>query len=186
MISPAQLKEIFQSFPDNCVLLKPDLPRFNIIEVNRSFEEITGIKVKHDIIGEGSVVDLHEGHVKQIVGGTLSVVGLMFLAPLLAQWAIRFVDLSNTARFYERALQAFYDSGADPWSVPDWFTGQPGNAFMNPMLDGIFPPANAAYLSGFPLDPEMYDDFFDDVDYIGAFRSRAAAWIWNWTEFLDD
>ena len=50
MISPDQLKEIFQSFPDNCVLLKPDLPRFNIIEVNRSFEEITGIK-KEKLLG---------------------------------------------------------------------------------------------------------------------------------------
>ena len=50
MISPAQLKEIFQSFPDNCVLLKPDLPKFKIIEVNRSFEEITGIK-KEKLLG---------------------------------------------------------------------------------------------------------------------------------------
>ena len=50
MISPAQLKEIFQSFPDNCVLLKPDLPRFNIIEVNRSFEKITGIN-KEKVLG---------------------------------------------------------------------------------------------------------------------------------------
>ncbi|OEY71187.1 PAS domain-containing protein [Salegentibacter salarius] len=59
MISPAQLKEIFQSFPDNCVLLKPDLPRFNIIEVNRSFEEITGIK-KEKLLG-GDLIEFFTG-----------------------------------------------------------------------------------------------------------------------------
>ena len=30
-----------------------------------------------------------------------------------------------------------------------------------------------------------HDDFFEDVDYIGAFRSRDSAWIWGWTEFYD-
>ncbi|TDN85874.1 PAS domain S-box-containing protein [Salegentibacter sp. 24] len=39
MITPAQLKEVFQSFPDNCLLLKPDAPRFTIAKVNRAFEE---------------------------------------------------------------------------------------------------------------------------------------------------
>lgn len=63
MISPEQLKEIFQSFPDNCVLLKPDLPRFNIIEVNRSFEEITGIK-KEKLLG----CDLIEFFTRESVG----------------------------------------------------------------------------------------------------------------------
>ncbi|MBW2731252.1 MAG: tetratricopeptide repeat protein, partial [Deltaproteobacteria bacterium] len=32
-----------------------------------------------------------------------------------SQWAIRFVDVSKTARFYERALQSFYDDGAEPF-----------------------------------------------------------------------
>lgn len=66
-----------------------------------------------------------------------------------------------------------------------WFTGQPGNSLSNPNLDGVFPPANAAYLSGYELDPEVYDDFFDKVDWIGAFRSRDSAWHYGWTEFLD-
>ncbi len=73
----------------------------------------------------------------------------------------------------------------DPWSTQQWFDTQPGNMEMNPGLDGVFPPANAAYLSGFELDPEVYGDFFDHVDYIGALRSRESAWIWNWTEFYD-
>jgi hypothetical protein len=73
---------------------------------------------------------------------------------------------------------------ADPWSVQDFFDSQPGNMEMNPNLDSLFPPAGAMYSQGFELDPMVYDDFFEDVDYIGAFRSREAAWIWNWTEFL--
>ncbi len=43
MINPAQLKEIFQAFPDNCLLIKPDLPNFTIIEANRSFEKTIGL-----------------------------------------------------------------------------------------------------------------------------------------------
>ena len=78
------------------------------------------------------------------------------------------------------------EAAADPWSSIAFFNGQPGNSLGNPNLDGVFPPANAAYLSGFRLDPEVYDDFFEDVDWIGAFRSRDSAWHYNWSEFLDD
>jgi hypothetical protein len=74
----------------------------------------------------------------------------------------------------------------DPWSVQDFFDEQPGNSEGDPMLDGVFPPAGAGYLSGHPLDPMVYGDFFEHVDYIGAFRSRDSAWHYNWSEFLDD
>lgn len=77
------------------------------------------------------------------------------------------------------------DEGADPWSSIAWFTGQRGNSLANPNLDGPFPPANASYLRGFELDPAVFDDFFDKVDWIGAFRSRDSAWHYGWTEFLD-
>lgn len=73
----------------------------------------------------------------------------------------------------------------DPWSIKDFFDAQPGNMEMDPMLDGPFPPADATYLQGFPLDPMVYDDFFEDVDWIGAFRSANSAWHYNWSEFVD-
>ncbi|NNK37424.1 MAG: hypothetical protein HKP03_03010 [Xanthomonadales bacterium] len=73
----------------------------------------------------------------------------------------------------------------DPWSVQDWFDEQEGNREVDPMLEGFFPPMGADYLTGFPLNPMVFDDFFEDVDHVGAFRSRSSAWIWNWTEFLD-
>ena len=51
----------------------------------------------------------------------------------------------------------------------------------------MFLPADSPYLGGYPLDDTIYaDDFFENVDYIGAFRSRASAWIWGWTEFLQN
>ena len=51
-------------------------------------------------------------------------------------------------------------------------------------LDGIFPPEELQ--SGFPLNMDYYfDDFFEDVDYVGAFRTRDSAWIWNWTELYN-
>lgn len=78
------------------------------------------------------------------------------------------------------------ESTADPWSVATFFTSQPGNMQMNPNLDGIYPPPGAAYASGFPLDPSVYDDFFEDVDFIGAFRSEEDSWTDNWTEFVED
>ena len=76
----------------------------------------------------------------------------------------------------------------DPWSVTTWFNDQPGNQNgVDPMLNGVFLPAGSPYLSGYPLDDTLYaDDFFEDVDHVGAFRSRASAWIWGWTEFLQD
>ena len=74
----------------------------------------------------------------------------------------------------------------DPWSTQSFFDAQPGNSEINPMLDGAFPPADAPYLQGFHLDPMVYDDFFEDVDWIGAFRSRDSAWHYNWSEFVND
>jgi hypothetical protein len=73
----------------------------------------------------------------------------------------------------------------DPWSVISWFEGQSGNMNgVDPMLDGAFLPEDSEYLSGYTCDPEIYADaFFDDVDYIGAFRSRSDAWTYGWTEF---
>jgi hypothetical protein len=76
------------------------------------------------------------------------------------------------------------EGGPDPWSTQAFFDAQPGNMEMNPMLNGVFPPDGAIYLQGFPLDPMVYDDFFEDVDWIGAFRSSNSAWHYNWSEFL--
>ena len=55
------------------------------------------------------------------------------------------------------------------------------------LLEGAFLPDDSMYLSGYECDPVIYaDGFFDDVDYIGAFRSRNSAWVWGWTEFNQD
>ena len=74
----------------------------------------------------------------------------------------------------------------DPWSVQEFFDEQPGNMEMDPALDGLFPPEGAIYTTGFELDPLVYGEFFEHVDFIGAFRSRETAWHYNWSEFLED
>jgi hypothetical protein len=80
---------------------------------------------------------------------------------------------------------AFVEEDGDPWSIEDFVLQQENNSVGSSMLDGIFPAGNADYLSGFPLDRTYYNaSFFEQVDYIGAFRSKASAWIWNWTDFL--
>jgi hypothetical protein len=80
----------------------------------------------------------------------------------------------------------FAEDASDPWTTQSWFTSQPGNAQQNPMLSGIYPPANANYLSGFDLDPMVFGEFFEDVDWIGAVRSPDSAWHYNWSIFVDD
>ncbi|MBZ9728976.1 PAS domain-containing protein [Salegentibacter sp. JZCK2] len=52
MINLSQLKEVFQSFPDNCLLLKPDAPKFTIAKVNRAFEKSTGF-ARDQLLGNG-------------------------------------------------------------------------------------------------------------------------------------
>jgi hypothetical protein len=122
------------------------------------------------VTGFASCLDIDDAATFTAAGGPGNLTGVLTFENTILSCGTNFVQ---------------NDDGADPWSVPDWFNGQPGNSTGNPNLDGIFPPPNAAYADGFPLDTAVYDDFFEDVDYIGAFRSREAAWIWGWTEFLD-
>ncbi|GAB4189252.1 MAG: hypothetical protein Tsb002_16130 [Wenzhouxiangellaceae bacterium] len=74
---------------------------------------------------------------------------------------------------------------SDPFSSIEFFTSQDGNGFADPQLNGIFPPVGAGYTSGFPLDRNIFPDFFDGVDYIGAFSNEETAWTHGWTEFLE-
>jgi hypothetical protein len=95
------------------------------------------------------------------------------------------LTMENTILDCNTNIRADDEGGPDPWSVQEWFDEQPGNMEVDPMLvDGVFPPADAGYTTGYPLDPTVFDDFFEDVDYIGAFRSREQAWHYKWTEFL--
>jgi hypothetical protein len=77
-----------------------------------------------------------------------------------------------------------YEAG-DPWVTEDFVNAFPGNTrLLSPALDGFIPHDYADYLEDYPLDPDFYDDFFEDVDWMGAFRSRDSAWHYGWTEFL--
>jgi len=80
----------------------------------------------------------------------------------------------------------FVVDAADPWTTASWFTSQPGNAEQDPQLDGIYPPANADYLAGYNLDPAVFGEFFEFVDWIGAVRNADSAWHHNWSIFVDE
>lgn len=79
----------------------------------------------------------------------------------------------------------FDEEGEDGFAVSDWFNAQAGNEVTDPALDGIFPPANASYLRGKNIDPAVFGDFFDKVEFSGAFGSEGTAWTSGWTEFLE-
>jgi hypothetical protein len=80
----------------------------------------------------------------------------------------------------------FVVDAADPWTTASWFAGQSGNAEQDPQLDGIYPPADADYLSGNNLDPAVFGEFFDFVDWIGAVRNADSAWHHKWSIFVDE
>jgi len=75
----------------------------------------------------------------------------------------------------------FVEEAGDPWTVQSWFEAQSGNMQMNPNLQGPFPPAGASYLSGFPINQDEFDSFFQNYEYIGAFPSAGSAWTQGWT-----
>lgn len=76
---------------------------------------------------------------------------------------------------------SFDEEDGDPWTVQSWFEAQDGNSEENPALEGVFPPAGAAYTNGFPLDREKFDSFFQNYDHIGAFSGAKQAWTHGWT-----
>jgi hypothetical protein len=79
----------------------------------------------------------------------------------------------------------FAEDASDPWTTASFIGAQVGNETANPNLTGIYPPAGAAYLQGKDIDPEVFGNFFDKVDWAGAVRSADSAWHYNWSIFID-
>ena len=52
---------------------------------------------------------------------------------------------------------------------------------MEAGLEGVFPPADAAYLTGFELDYTVFDSFFSNYGHVGAFSGPDDAWTQGWT-----
>jgi len=93
-------------------------------------------------------------------------------------------DLSGNTTMENTILDCdsnFVEESGDPWTVQAWFEAQSGNMQINPNLEGVFPPASAPYLKGYPLDMEKFDSFFQNYDHIGAFSSAKSAWTHGWT-----
>lgn len=75
----------------------------------------------------------------------------------------------------------FVEEDGDPWTVQSWFEAQEGNMQTNPALDGVFPPADASYTNGYPINMDEFDNFFQNYDHIGAFSGAKQAWTQGWT-----
>jgi len=75
----------------------------------------------------------------------------------------------------------FVEEDGDLFTVESWFNSFTGNMETDPDLeDDIFPDDDASYLSGFPIDFTIFDSFFQNQDYIGAF-GPGQAWTAGWT-----
>jgi len=75
----------------------------------------------------------------------------------------------------------FVEEDGDLFTVESWFNEAGTNQAVDPALvDRIFPPAGADYLSGAPINFTIFDSFFQNQDYIGAF-GPGQAWTAGWT-----
>lgn len=77
----------------------------------------------------------------------------------------------------------FDEDESDAFTVQNFFESQVGNMISNPSLDNIYP--TAVTPTNFNIDAVVWGDFFDKVNYVGAFKSKSHAWTNGWTEFLD-
>ena len=76
----------------------------------------------------------------------------------------------------------FEEEEGDAFTIQAFFEAQ-NNIVADPALDNIYP--TAATPTNMMMDAEKWGPFFDKVNYVGAFKSKAQAWTNGWTEFLD-
>jgi hypothetical protein len=95
-------------------------------------------------------------------------------------------DLSGSLTMQNTIISCatnFEEEEGDAFTVQSFFEAQPGNTVVNPALNGIYP--TSATPTNLIIDSNNWDAFFDKVNYVGAFKSKAQAWTNGWTEFLD-
>ncbi len=75
----------------------------------------------------------------------------------------------------------FVEEDGDPWTVQSWFEADGTNQELDPELENlVFLPAGSELESGFPIDYDIFDSFFQNQDYVGAF-GPGPAWTAGWT-----
>jgi hypothetical protein len=77
----------------------------------------------------------------------------------------------------------FDEEASDPFSVADWFFADANNVEADPSLNNYMLNADspAIGIGAVPFE----DDFFDNVNYGGAFSPTGADWTTGWTVGLD-
>lgn len=76
---------------------------------------------------------------------------------------------------------SFEEENGDGWSIADWFAADGSNMEVAAGLDGVFPSPGADFTEGFPIDYEIFDAFFQNQEFIGAFSGRNGDWTAHWT-----
>ena len=79
--------------------------------------------------------------------------------------------------------QNFEEEEGDAFTVQAFFEAQTNNTVADPALDGVYPTASTP--NNMAIDPTKWNEFFDKVEFVGAFKSKTNAWTNGWTEFLD-
>ena len=79
------------------------------------------------------------------------------------------------------ALGTFDDAAEDPFVVSSFILDQAGNSDAAPMLMNYLPMGIAPIVGSVPYT----NDFFDNVDYVGAIFDASSDWTQGWTFGLD-
>jgi hypothetical protein len=131
-----------------------------------TFRRGTGVKITNSIFtGFGNCIDLDDSATFANAGTPGALSGNTTIENTILNCGTNFVE-----------------EVGDPWTVQAWFEAQPGNMVMNPMLSGAYPPADAAYLHGFPLNFDDFPAYFNNYGHIGAASGDPKeAWFTGWT-----
>lgn len=67
------------------------------------------------------------------------------------------------------------------YTAQQWFDAQPENVEDDALvMDGVFLP-DATYKSGYDVPYSLFDAFFQNNDWVGAFQNANTAWTHGWT-----
>ncbi len=74
----------------------------------------------------------------------------------------------------------FVERADGTYTAQQWFDAQQGNAERDLALAGVFLP-DGEFSSGFEVPYSIFDSFFQNYDWIGAFQTPETAWTQGWT-----
>ncbi len=80
----------------------------------------------------------------------------------------------------------FADDNPGSYTTEQWFNAQDGNTVEAVTLDGVFLEDGSEHLEGADLPFSLFDDFFTNEDYVGAFGTTSGELNWATGWILQD